>query len=120
MDYTYTKYPEGTAEFVQDTLIAMLDEIFVESGNQVKERDEGYEIVLEPVNNGKTYINPDPGNPDAITEGERGFYCTQLMQDGQPPKNVLILNKDIADQIVQKSTMQLLFDDRNIIVGVVE
>lgn len=119
-DYNYTKYPEGTAEFVQDKLIAMLDEIFVESGNQVKERDEGYEIVLDPVNNGKTYINPDPGNPDAITEGERGFYCTQLMQEGQPLKYVLIADKETADKIMQKSTMQLLFDDRNIIVGVVE
>lgn len=115
VDYNYTPYPEGTAEFVQDKLIAMLNEIFTESGNEEKEREEGYDLALVPTTNDKVYTNPAP-----ITEGERGFYCTQMMEDGTTLKNILIATKEVADQIAQKTTMKLIFDDRNVVVGIAE
>ncbi len=120
VDYTYTKYPEGTAELIQDKLITMLNDIFTESGNEKKEREEGYNLVLVPATNGKEYTNMDPGNAGAITEGERGFYCTKLIEDGNAIKNVLIASKEVADQIAQKTTMKLIFDDRNIVVGIAQ
>lgn len=114
-DYNYTPYPEGTAEFIQDTLTTMLNDIFTESGNEKKAREEGYDRELVPTTNGKVYTNPTP-----ITEGDRGFYCTQMMEDGITLKNILIATKEVADQIAQKTTMKLIFDDRNIVVGIAE
>ena len=116
VDYDYTKYPEGTAEFVQDTLISMLDEIFTESGNEKKERDEGYDRELIPESNGKLYTNLTPGSP--VVEGERGFYCATLMEESTNLKKILIATKEVAEQIAQYTTMKLIFDDRNIVVGV--
>ncbi|MBQ5357425.1 MAG: hypothetical protein IIU57_04280, partial [Oscillospiraceae bacterium] len=94
-------------------MTTMLNDIFTESGNEKKEREEGYDRELVPATNGKIYTNPAP-----ITAGENGLYCTQMMEEGNALKNILIATKEVADQIAQKTTMKLIFDDRNIVVGV--
>lgn len=117
----YTKFPDGTAEIIQEQLTTMLNDMFSESGNTQKERAQGYmseEFV--PVTDGKVYTNPNPGDASKVTEGKNGLYCMTLVADGSKFKNVLILNKDLADQIVQKESMKLLFDERTVIVGFAE
>ena len=102
----YTKFPDGTAEVLQDKLTEMLDGIFVESGNEVKQRDSGYMTeAFVPVSDGKLYTNLNPGDSSKLTEGKNGMYCIQLLADGNKVKNILILNKEVADKIVQQPTM---------------
>lgn len=121
-DTQYTNFPEGTAEIIQEQLTKMLNESFAERGKQPKEKSPGYlseEFV--PVSDGVEYTNPKPGDASLIKEGtgDKGLYCLQLIApDGI--KNMLAANKDIADQIVNKTTMKLLFDERNVIVGFAE
>lgn len=117
----YTKFPDGTAEVLQEKLTAMLDNIFEESGNEPKQRDPGYmteEFV--PVSDGKVYSNLSLGDGSKVREGKGGMYYMQLLAEGNKMKNILILNKEVADQIVQQPTMKLLFDERNVVVGIAE
>ena len=121
-DTKYTNFPEGTAEIIQEQLTNMLNSSFAESGLKKKDKDPGYLAEpFEPVTDSVEYTNPKPGDPSLITEGtgDKGLYCLQLeTPDGI--KNMLCASKEIADQIVNKTTMKLLFDERDVIVGFAE
>ena len=121
-DTKYTNFPEGTAEIIQEQLTSMLNDSFKDSGLKKKDKDPGYiSEPFAPVTDGVEYTNPTPGDATLITEGtgDRGLYCLQLeTPDGI--KNMLAASKEIADQIVSKTTMKLLFDERDVIVGFAE
>lgn len=121
-DTKYTNFPEGTAEIIQEQLTNMLNTSFAESGIKQKEKAPGYMTeAFVPVTDGVEYTNPKPGDATLITEGvgDKGLFCLQLdTPDGT--KNMLAVSKEIADEIVTRTTMKLLFDERNVIVGFAE
>ncbi len=116
----YTRFPQGTGELVQDQLIDLLKGIFTKTGSAEQVRDEGYltpEFV--PVSDGVTYTNPTAGDMSAIRAGDNGLYCFALFVNGKA-KNMLAANKEIAEQVMAKATVKLIFDERNVIVGIAE
>lgn len=109
-------YPMGTAEKVQAKLTEMINECFDASGQTQKERPEGYmSTPYVPVSDGVTYTCLN--TIDQLVEGQNGHYPMILLAD-TAMKEVLVLNREVAEQIVEKGTMKLLFDERNIVVGV--
>ena len=114
-----TKFPKGMAEQVQDALIGQLQDIFVQSGNAETEKPEGYmtpEFV--PNSDGKTYMNPAPGSWEQCREVNNGFYAIMLLQESKF-KTMLCLNKSVAEKVVAQGTMQLIFNEQNVIVDVI-
>lgn len=112
------RYPRGTAEAVQAQLTKMLDSCFAASGQTKKARPEGYTSTeSEGVCDGLEYINPAPGKADSVKAGKNGFYIMTLVQ-GSTAKAWLVDNEELAMQMLEKSTMKILVDDRNIIVGI--
>lgn len=117
----YTKYPDGTAEVIQEKLTTMLSDIFTESGNEKKQRDDGYmSTEFVPASDGNVYTNLKPGDYSKISEVKNGMYNMSLLSEDNKIRNILILNKEVAEQIVQQPTMKLLFDERNVVVGIAE
>ena len=109
-------YPMGTAEKVQAKLTEMINACFDASGQTRKERAEGYlSTPYTPVSDGVTYTCLN--SVDQLTEGQNGHYPMTLLADASV-KEVLVLNREVAEQIVKKGTMKLLFDERDIAVGV--
>ena len=107
------------AEQVQDALIGQLQDIFVQSGNAETEKPEGYltpEFV--PTSDGKTYMNPAPGNWSQCREVNNGFYAIMLLQESKF-KTMLCLDKSVAEKVVAQASMQLIFNEQNVIVDVI-
>ena len=114
------RYPMGTAELVQEALTKLINECFDASGQTQKERADGYTSTpYVPVSDGLVYTNPQPGNMDTFKLGVNGHYYTMFIE-GTNVKQLLIKNEEIAKQMNEKETMKLLFDDRNIVVGIAE
>ena len=115
-----TRYPRGTAEQLQEQLTEMINDCFAQSGQTAKERAEGYMTVIEPYTDGKTYINPHVGDATKLTQGANNHYIMLLIADGTSAKNLVIENREVAESILARAEMKLLFDDRNIVVGIAE
>ena len=112
-------YGKGAAEILRDQLMSMMDKTFQASGQQPQEKAEGYIAgPYEPKTNGYTYINPVPGGLP-ITEGENGYWYFDLVYNSKVAR-ILVRDKALADEIVQMPTVQLLFDDYNVAVGIVK
>ena len=113
-----TIHNPGTAEIIQEQLSNMLDEMFTASGQTQKEKPEGY-ITEEyvPQSDGIDYVNLTPGKAPVEVKNKR--YNVSLF-NGTTEKTFLVENQEVAEQISQLSTMKLLFDERNVIVGVAE
>lgn len=119
-DYEYTKFPQGTAEIIQNELTTMLNDLFTQSGITKQEKDTGYITgEIAPISDGLDYTNPTPGDLSRITEGENGLYCLTLLE-GPNLRNMLAIDRKTAEAVAQKATMRLLFDERNVIVGIAE
>ena len=113
-----TIHNPGTAEIIQEQLSKMLDEMFTASGLTQKEKPEGY-ITGEyvPQSDGIEYLNLTPGK--APVEVKNNRYNVSLFS-GTEEKRFLVENREVAEQISQLSSMKLLFDERNVVVGVAE
>jgi hypothetical protein len=113
-----TIHNPGTAEIIQEQLSKMLDEMFTASGLTQKEKPEGY-ITGEyvPQSDGIEYLNLTPGK--APVEVKNNRYNVSLFS-GTEEKLFLVENREVAEQIAQLSSMKLLFDERNVVVGVAE
>lgn len=110
-------YGKGSAEILRDQLMAMMDKTFQASGQQPQEKAEGYmSTPYEPKTNGHTYMNPAPGSLP-ITEGENGYWYFDLLYNNQVAR-ILVRDKALADQIAQMPSVQLVFDDYNVAVGI--
>lgn len=115
-----TNFPKGTAEKIQEQLTNMLADQFAASGNEKQEKPEGYlQPEFVPATDGKTYTNPIPGKLDGYRAVNNGFFALQLL-DSMNIKNILTKSEDVAKQILEKTTVQLIFDEQNVVVGVVE
>lgn len=115
-----TNYPKGTAKMVEDILSRLVDDCFTASGNVEAEKDEGY-ITPEfvPVSNGVSYVNPAAGDTTAYTQVENGF-CQIVLLEGTTIKRLLTLNEEVAAEVLAQSTVQLLFNEQNVVVGVAQ
>ena len=115
-----TKYPKGTGEAIQAKLTEMINDCFDRSGQTVKERPEGYVTApFEPYTDDVEYINPYVGDTSKLVQSANDNYPLMLVT-ATGGKNVVIDNLELAEKIVNTPTMKLLFDDRNIVVGIVE
>ena len=115
-----TNFPKGTAEKIQEQLTNMLADLFATSGNEKQEKAEGYiQPEFVPTTDGKTYINPVPGKLDNYRAVNNGFYALQLL-DGMNIKNILAIDEATAQKILAKDSVQLIFNEQNVVVDVVE
>ncbi|MBR4863762.1 MAG: hypothetical protein IKU07_04235 [Oscillospiraceae bacterium] len=115
-----TNFPKGTAQKIQDELTRMLAEQFAASGNEKQEKPEGYlQPEFVPATDGKTYTNPVPGKLDNYRAVNNGFFSLQLLE-GTNIKNILTNSEDVAKEILAGSSMQLIFNEQNVVVGVVK
>jgi len=115
-----TNFPKGTASKIQEQLTNMISEQFAASGNEKQEKPEGYlQPEFVPKTDGKTYTNPAPGNANAYRAVNNGFYAMQLLE-GTSIKNILTISEDVAKEINALTTMQLIFNEQNVVVGVVK
>ena len=106
----------GTAELIQDEQIKMLDTIFTESGNTQKEKALGYLTTeFEPVSDGVTYIPLS----EEVKEVENGYFAFIVM-DGTAPKNMLATSKEVAEEVLARSSVKLLFNEQNVVVDIAE
>lgn len=111
-----TKFPMGTAELIQDEQIKMLDAIFAENGDTQKEKAPGYLTTeFEPVSDGVAYIPLS----DEVKEVENGYFAFVVM-DGTAPKNMLATSREVAEKILTRSSVKLLFNEQNVVVDIVE
>ncbi len=113
-----TKFEKGTAEELEEKFVSMLSELFTAGGYTAKEKGEGY-ITPEfvPATDGVTYINPTPGDVTACTEVKNGFYQLYLV-NGSTIKAMLAKDKATAEEVLKQSTVKLMFDQSNVIVGI--
>ncbi len=94
----------GDGEGFAQKQLEMLNDIFKQSGQTVKEKDEGYITVEERNTDGLTYTNPNVGGkPKAANDG---YYQVTLVQGGFQ-KTVLVKNEQIANKIMGMKTMKL-------------
>lgn len=114
-----TKFPAGTAELLQEQLIGQLDAIFTQSGNEVVDKGEGYNTPeFVPSSDGTVYMNPAPGDMSKITAVKNGFYSLFLME-GSAVKTMLCIDQATAEKVMAATSMELVLDERNVIVDVI-
>ena len=118
---TTTPFPQGTAELVQDELIGMLNEIATGSGYQAVEKAEDYyQSEFVPVTDGKTYINPAPGNTTRYTTAQNDFFAFQMLNSNGKLKNFLCKDEALVKQILELSEVKVIFDVQGVVVGIAE
>jgi hypothetical protein len=105
---------------IQEVLTGMINTCFEKSGQTQKERAEGYmSTPIAPVCDDKVYTNPVPGDASVIQQTANGHYPLTLLE-GTNVKRIVADTLEVAQQIVERTTMKLLLDERNIVVGVVD
>ncbi len=115
-----TNFPKGTASKIQEQLTNMLAEQFAASGNQKQEKPEGYiQPEFVPKTDGKTYTNPVPGKLDGYRAVNNGFFALQLLE-GMNIKNILTISEEVAKEVLAQTTVQLIFNEQNVVVGIVK
>ena len=67
---------------------------------------------------GKYHINPDQGNLSAWEEVANGFYRIRLLKNNKP-KAMLCIDKATAEKVLAGGSMELMFNQSNVIVGIV-
>ena len=114
-----TLYGKGAGEALRDQLIDMMNKTFQASGQEAQGKLEGYMgVPYEPKTNSYTYLNPAPGSLP-ITEGANGYFYFDLLYNGKLGR-ILVRDKALADEIANMPSVQLIFDDYNVAVGIVK
>lgn len=114
-----TRYEKGTAENLANEFVSMLTEL-AGNGYTPAEKGEGYltpEFV--PASDGISYLNPTPGVLTNCKEVANGFYQICLFKGGTEMKIMLAKDKATAEAVLALGTMELIFDEQNVIVGIV-
>ena len=113
-----TKFEKGTAEELQQKFVDMLTEQFNAAGYTQVEKGEGY-ITSEyvPVSDDITYLNPSVGDMTAYKEVANGFYQFYLL-NGASLKAMLTKDKALAEEILSKESVKLIFNESNVVVGI--
>lgn len=114
-----TLYGKGAGEALRDQLTDMMAKTFTASGQSSQEKAEGYmSVPFEPYTNGYVYLNPAPGSLP-VTKGSNGYWYLDLLYNGKVAR-ILTRDENLAKEIAAKDSVQLLFDDYNVTVGIVE
>ncbi len=115
-----TQFPKGTAKVVENILSSLVDKCFTASGNAETEKEEGY-ITPEfvPTCDGVEYINPAAGDTTAYTKVDNGF-CKIVLMDGTTIKQFLTLNEEVAQEVLALSTVKILRNEQNVVVGIAQ
>ena len=104
----------------QEQLTGMLKEQFAAGGYTAKEKAPGYETpAYEPWTDGETYLNPRLNDFTACTEVQNGFYQLSLVK-GSTAKLYLAKDKATAEKVLSQESVQLMFDQSNVIVDIVQ
>lgn len=113
-------WEKGSAEIVEETLSGMLDQLFAQRGGEPTEKPAGYvRDPFVPKSDGVVYQVPAPGNLDNYTAVKNDFYVFYLMS-GTSMKNMLCRDPELIKQILSKTTVELLFNEQNVVVGIKE
>ena len=75
-------------------------------------------VPFAPYTNGYTYLNLTPGAL-TINQGSNGYWYFDLLYNGNPAR-ILTRSEDLAKEIAAMESVQLLFDDYNVAVGIVK
>lgn len=117
---TTTKFPEGTAEILQDELIGMLKENAAASGYEGPEKDaDYYQAEFVPKSDGVTYLNMAPGDTTKYSAVENDFFAFQLFGNNKL-KNFLCKDEALVQEILSKNEVMLILDVQNVVVGIEE
>ena len=108
--------PAGSAEIVEAELIKIIGECFTVSGQTEKGHPEGYEFDHSPKPNGITY---QVTSKCYAIPGQNGHYQVALEDNGNLT-TVLVETKDLADDILSRSTVKLLFNEQNMVTAIDE
>ena len=108
--------PAGSAEVVEAELIKIIGECFTASGQTEKGHPEGYEFDHSPKPNGITY--KITGQCYAIP-GQNNHYQVALDENGNIT-TVLVETKELADDILSRSTVKLLFNEQGMVTAIDE
>lgn len=111
--------PEGSGAVIRDELIKMITQNFKDSGQEEKEKLEGYITDFSPKSDGMTYTNPNPGDMSKMVAVQNGHYNVTLLA-GTAEKTLLVETKELAEDILSRSTMKLLIYEGVGMVGGVE
>ena len=111
-----TKYFPGTAEQLQDRYIEMLNTLSQQYTLTAK--DPGYNTSNKyPICDGVAYTVPKPGDMTAYETVKNG-YCKFFLLDGTNVKYFLAKDQQTAELVLQQTTVKLLLNESNIIVGI--
>jgi hypothetical protein len=112
-------YGKGASEILRDQMMGMMDKTFQASGQAAQEKADGYlSTPYEPRANGISYMNPSPGSL-AVVECDNDYWGLDLLYNGKIAR-ILLRDKALAEQAAQMPTVQFLFDDYNVAVGIVK
>jgi len=116
-----TEFPDGTAAIVEGELKDMLAKLASESGYTVVEKpEEYYQSEFTPKTDGVTYQLLTYGKPENVRKAENDFYAFQAVGGNNKIKNMLTNDAELAAKLVSVTTAQFLFDEQNVVVGIVE
>ena len=107
---------EGSGTVIREELIKMITANFEASGQTQKEKLEGYITDFSPKSDGTVYTNPNPGDKSNMVAVKNGHYNVTLLADGKET-TLLVETKELAEEIVGRSTMELLIYDQVGMVG---
>ena len=112
-----TKYYPGTAEQLQDRYIEMLNELG--KTYTLSDKDPAYNTPeFVPYSDGIEYTVPS-GDMTAIEQVKNGYYKIMLVGE-HSIKYFLTQDLETAERIMQRSTVKLLFNQSNVIVGIAD
>ena len=115
-----TEYPKGMGETIRDVMTEMINTCFATSGQTEKSHPEGYLATpFEPYTDNVYYLNTNVGDTSVLTQSAQDLYPLVLIA-GESRKRLVVDNRELAEQIVNTEMMKLLFDERNVVVGIVE
>lgn len=114
-----TSFPKGTAETVQAAQTQLLSDLFATTGQSSAQKPEGYvRPPYAPETDGRTYYTFLNGLQD-FKPVKNGFYTFEALDEKGNRPMLLIKDLELAETIIQTPVAQFLFDQQNVVVGIV-
>ena len=115
-----TRLKAGYGEIFADEYVKMLDDLYTRTGITPTDKVDIYNTQeFVPVSDGAEYTNLKPGDTSAYTATASGAYVITLRGPAGVNK-MLVWDAEVRDQILNSTTVKLLFDDFNVIAGIAE
>ena len=106
----------GTGEVCKQILTSMLNNLHKQSGQEIPEKETGYITDRTPKCDGVTYVLSQNPNPRMTYNN---FAFVNIIKDGEETE-LLVSDLETAQAIAEKKETKLLFDGRNVCVGIAE